>query len=98
MTEITISLQFFLKNSKLISMYWSKSLCNWVMIVFLFLIFSAMLCIQLLINGSDPSAPGSMYTMPHLLTVAGDATAKSSTSNIIVMCGVLNFKTKTLHR
>jgi hypothetical protein len=37
------------------------------------------------IKGYTPIALGSMYTIPHLDTVAGDATAKSSTSNIIVM-------------
>jgi hypothetical protein len=36
-------------------------------------------------SGYKPNAPGSMYTIPHLETVAGDATAKSSTSNIIVI-------------
>jgi len=39
-------------------------------------------------NGYNPKALGSIYTMPHLDTVAGDATARSSTSNIIVICGV----------
>ena len=33
--------------------------------------------------GRQPSRLGCMYTMPHLLTVAGDATAKSATSKIM---------------
>ena len=36
-------------------------------------------------SGSRPRAVGSMYTMPHRLTVAGEATARSSTSNIMVI-------------
>mmetsp|Transcript_32450 Transcript_32450/g.97826 ORF Transcript_32450/g.97826 Transcript_32450/m.97826 type:complete len:201 (-) Transcript_32450:5538-6140(-) len=40
------------------------------------------------INGRAPKIPGSRYTMPHRLTVAGDATVRSSTSNIIVITDV----------
>jgi hypothetical protein len=36
-------------------------------------------------NGSKPKEPGSMYTMPQRLTVAGLATDRSSTSKIIDM-------------
>lgn len=48
---------------------------------------SGSLASQLASKGSIPSAVGSMYTMPQRLTVAGDATARSSTSNIMVMLG-----------
>jgi hypothetical protein len=36
-------------------------------------------------NGCKPRILGSKYTMPQRLTVAGDATARSCTSNIIVI-------------
>ena len=36
-------------------------------------------------NGVSPKAYGYMYTIPQRLTVAGEATAKSYTSNIIVI-------------
>ena len=36
-------------------------------------------------KGCKPVEWGSMYTMPQRLTVAGEATARSSTSNIMVM-------------
>ena len=39
-------------------------------------------------RGWRPVEVGSMYTMPQRLTVAGDATARSSTSNIMVMLSV----------
>ena len=39
--------------------------------------------IQEVSSGRQPSKLGCMYTMPHLLTVAGDATAKSATSKIM---------------
>ena len=39
--------------------------------------------IQEVSSGRQPSRLGCMYTMPHLLTVAGDATAKSATSKIM---------------
>jgi len=38
-----------------------------------------------LTRGCVPIALGSMYTMPQRLTVAGEATDRSSTSKIIVM-------------
>ena len=40
--------------------------------------------------GSYPNTLSSKYTIPHLLTVAGDATAKSNTSKIILIY-VFNF-------
>ena len=40
-------------------------------------------CIQESLRGLQPIWPGSTYTMPHLLTVAGDATIRSCTSNIM---------------
>lgn len=39
--------------------------------------------IQEVSSGRQPSRLGCMYTMPHLLTVAGEATAKSATSKIM---------------
>ena len=39
--------------------------------------------IQEVSKGRQPSRLGCMYTMPHLLTVAGDATARSATSKIM---------------
>ena len=39
---------------------------------------------QVSINGYHPRCTGYIYTIPHLLTVAGEATAKSLTSNNIV--------------
>ena len=36
-------------------------------------------------KGESPRKLGSRYTMPHLLTVAGEATARSCTSNMIVI-------------
>ena len=39
-------------------------------------------------RGWRPVEVGSMYTMPQRLTVAGEATARSSTSNIMVMDSV----------
>lgn len=44
--------------------------------------------IQESIKGLVPIEEGSMYTIPQRDTVAGDATARSYTSNIIVMWGV----------
>ena len=41
--------------------------------------------IQHLTNGVSPRMEGSRYTIPQRLTVAGEATAKSCTSNIIVI-------------
>lgn len=41
--------------------------------------------IQEVSKGRQPSRLGCMYTMPHLLTVAGDATARSATSKIMFM-------------
>mmetsp|Transcript_24998 Transcript_24998/g.71875 ORF Transcript_24998/g.71875 Transcript_24998/m.71875 type:complete len:207 (-) Transcript_24998:4357-4977(-) len=38
-------------------------------------------------SGFHPRCTGSKYTMPQRLTVAGDATAKSLTSNMMVMLG-----------
>lgn len=35
--------------------------------------------------GFQPSKLGCMYTMPHRLTVAGEATARSATSKIMFM-------------
>mmetsp|Transcript_29793 Transcript_29793/g.97522 ORF Transcript_29793/g.97522 Transcript_29793/m.97522 type:complete len:222 (-) Transcript_29793:388-1053(-) len=43
---------------------------------------------QLTNMGSKPSELGSMYTMPHRLTVAGLATARSAGSNIMVISGL----------
>ena len=41
-------------------------------------------------SGSSPIAVGSVYTMPQRETVAGDATARSITSNIMCTCsGIL---------
>ena len=37
-------------------------------------------------NGRQPRSIQSLYTIPHRLTVAGDATARSSTSNSRVTC------------
>mmetsp|Transcript_66780 Transcript_66780/g.204398 ORF Transcript_66780/g.204398 Transcript_66780/m.204398 type:complete len:313 (-) Transcript_66780:505-1443(-) len=42
---------------------------------------------QVSMSGHQPRCTGSRYTMPQRLTVAGDATAKSLTSNITVMLG-----------
>ena len=39
-------------------------------------------------RGCRPVLVGSMYTIPQRLTVAGEATAKSSTSNIMVILSV----------
>mmetsp|Transcript_31112 Transcript_31112/g.92663 ORF Transcript_31112/g.92663 Transcript_31112/m.92663 type:complete len:211 (+) Transcript_31112:583-1215(+) len=39
-------------------------------------------------SGRQPIWLGSTYTMPQRDTVAGDATARSSTSNIIVICSL----------
>lgn len=36
-------------------------------------------------RGFQPSKLGCMYTMPHRLTVAGEATARSATSKIMFM-------------
>lgn len=41
--------------------------------------------IQQFIYGCKPNTPGSKYTIPHRETVAGEATARSATSNIIVI-------------
>ena len=57
-------------------------------ILVFFKIFSGNYLIQLIINGWVPKETGSIYTIPHRETVAGDATARSSTSNIIVIYGV----------
>ena len=43
---------------------------------------------QDLIRGWIPIKDGYIYTIPHLETVAGEATNKSYTSNIIVIWGV----------
>ena len=43
---------------------------------------------QHLMKGLNPNILGSRYTIPHLLTVAGLATARSWTSNIIVIASV----------
>jgi len=48
-------------------------------------ILSGNYLIQLTINGLVVRETGSMYTIPHRETVAGEATARSSTSNIIVI-------------
>ena len=39
--------------------------------------------IQEVSKGRQPSKLGCMYTMPHRLTVAGEATARSATSKIM---------------
>jgi uncharacterized Zn finger protein len=39
-------------------------------------------------RGQRVKLSGSMYTIPHLETVAGEATSKSATSNIMVIWGV----------
>ena len=39
--------------------------------------------IQEVSRGRQPSRLGCIYTIPHLLTVAGDATARSATSKIM---------------
>lgn len=44
-------------------------------------------CSQDATKGLRPMASGSMYTIPHRETVAGDATLRSSTSKIIVIVG-----------
>ena len=43
-------------------------------------------CIHESLRGLQPIWPGSTYTMPHLLTVAGDATTRSCTSKIMFCC------------
>mmetsp|Transcript_162917 Transcript_162917/g.522390 ORF Transcript_162917/g.522390 Transcript_162917/m.522390 type:complete len:210 (+) Transcript_162917:614-1243(+) len=43
--------------------------------------------VQVSINGFQPKCTGSRYTIPHRLTVAGEATDKSLTSNMTVMLG-----------
>ena len=45
---------------------------------------------QQLYTSSNSNDVGSIKTIPHQLTVAGEATTKSSTSNIIV---IISFKT-----
>ena len=47
--------------------------------VFFYLHFGGIKHFHLYTNGFKPNAEGYIYTIPHLETVAGDATAKSYT-------------------
>lgn len=52
-----------------------------------FVITAKLTASQLVSSGRQPRLAGSKYTMPQRLTVAGDATARSPTSNIMDIVG-----------
>jgi len=82
------SLHYLNTNSIAFPTYFSKYDLNFFSIASFFLIFAAILSIQESIWGYKPMDTGSIYTIPHLETVAGEATSRSSTSNIMVIWGV----------
>jgi len=86
--EDTISLQSLLKKSIVSSIILSNKLSILLIILGFLVKLMVNFYFQESINGYSPKDIGSMYTIPQRETVAGEATDKSSTSNIMVIYGV----------